>query len=74
MLLSSIILQQTAHVQNGYIDEGERLISNILDISGKLNIDGYLVTVNIEKAFDSLDHGFLLVVLKEFGFGNNFID
>ena len=74
MLLSLIILQQTANVQNGYIDEGGRLISNILDISGKLNIDGYLVTVNIEKAFDSLDHGFLLVVLKKFGFGNNFID
>ena len=74
MLLSLIILQQTADVQNGYIDEEGRLISNILDISGKLNIDGYLVTVNIEKAFDSLDHGFLLVVLKKFGFGNNFID
>ena len=74
MLLSLIILQQTADVQNRYIDEGGRLISNILDISGKLNIDGYLVTVNIEKAFDSLDHGFLLVVLKKFGFGNNFID
>ena len=67
-------LQQTAYVQNRYIDEAGRLISDILDISDKLSIDGYLVTVNIKNAFDSLDHRFLLVVLQKFGFGNNFID
>ena len=33
-------------------------MSDILDISDKLNIDGYLLTVDIEKAFDSLDHEF----------------
>ena len=35
------------------------LVSDILDISEKLSIDGYLVTVNIEKAFDFLNHRFL---------------
>ena len=45
---------------NRYIGEGGRLISDILDISDKSNIDGYLVTAEAEKAFDSLDHGFLL--------------
>ena len=29
--------------------------------------------MDIEKAFDSLDHDFLLFVLKKFGFGENFI-
>ena len=29
--------------------------------------------MDIEKAFDSLDHNFLLCVLKNFGFGENFI-
>ena len=67
-------MQQTAYVQNRCIGETGRLISDILDISDKLNIDGYLVTANIEKAFDSLDHEFFLVVLKKFGFGNYFID
>ena len=29
-----------------------------------LDVPGYLVTVDIEKAFDSLDHDFLLSVKK----------
>ena len=29
--------------------------------------------MDIEKAFDSLDHDFLLFALKKFGFGENFI-
>ena len=33
----------------------------------------YLVTMDIEKAFDSLDHSFLISVLRKFGFGENFI-
>ena len=38
-----------------------------------LDISGYLVTMDIEKAFDSLNHDFLLFVLKKFGFGENFM-
>ena len=57
MFLSAIASQQTAYVQNRYVKE-EDLISDILDISDKLNIS----------------HGFLLVVLKKFRFGNNFIE
>ena len=71
---SLITSQQTAYVKNRYIDDAGRLISDILDISDKLSVDGYLVTVDIEKAFDFLDHEFLLVVLKKIGFGNCFID
>ena len=56
-------LQWTAYIQNRYIGEAGRLISDIVDISDKLSIDGYLVAVDTEKAFDSLDHEFLLVVL-----------
>ena len=38
-----------------------------------LDIPGYLVTMDIEKVFDSLDQDFLLRVLKTFGFGENII-
>ena len=30
--------------------------------------------MGIEKAFDPLDHSFLISVLKQFGFRENFID
>ena len=43
-------------------------------MSDKLNIKGYLVTVDIEKAFDSLDHDFIIATLKKFSFKSNFIN
>ena len=51
--------------KNRYIGEAGRLISDILDLSDKLSTDSYLVTVVIENAFNSLDHGLLLVVFKK---------
>ena len=34
---------------------------------------GFLVKMGIEKAFDSLNHSFLVAVLKKIGFGTSFI-
>ena len=67
-----ISFQQTAYVRNRFIGEGGRLISDILEMSESLNLKGYIVTVDIEKAFDSLSHSFLLVCLKKHGYGNVF--
>ena len=58
VLPSLITSQQTTYVQNRYIGEAGRLTSDILDICDKLSIDGYLVTVDIEKVFNTLDHEF----------------
>ena len=64
---------QTAYVKNRCISESGRLISDVIEMCDILDISGYLVTMDIEKAFDSLDHDFLLFVLKKIGFGENFI-
>ena len=53
-----ISFQETAYVKNRFIGEGGRLISDILEMSESLNLKGYIVTVDIEKAFDSLSHSF----------------
>ena len=64
---------QTASVKNRCISDSGRLISDAIEMCDILDILGYLVTMDIEKAFGSLDHGFLLSALKKFGFGENFI-
>ena len=69
-VLSNLISsQQTAYVKNRFIGE----ISDIIGISGGFNITSFLVAMDIEKAFDSLDHIFLISVLQKFGFGKKII-
>ena len=65
--------QQTAYVKNRHIGESGRLISDIIEITKIRKIEGFLVTMDIEKAFDSLDHNFLISTLEKYGFGQNFI-
>jgi len=36
-------------------------------------LEGYLVSLDAKKAFDSIDHSFMLDVLKEFNFSSKFI-
>ena len=66
--------EQTAYVNGRFICETGRLISDIIEVSDVFNINGFLVTMDIEKAFDSLNYSFLLAVLKKFGFGTSFIN
>ena len=68
-----IPFQQTAYVKNRFIGKEGRLISDILEMSESLNLKGYIVIADIEKAFDSLSHSFLLVCLKKYGYGNDFM-
>ena len=73
MISSLITSDQTAYVPGRVIGESIRLTSDLIEYSNIQNIPGYLVTVDIEKAFDSVDHTFLCSVLQKFGFGKNFI-
>ena len=65
---------QTAYVDRGFIGESGRLIADILETTNLENIEGYLLAIDFEKAFDSLNHNLLTAVLKKFGFGHEFID
>ena len=73
VLPNLISSQQTEYVENRFITESRRLIGDITEITDILNKEGFLVTMDIEKAFDSLDHTFVISVLKKFGFENNFV-
>ena len=70
--------QQTTYVKNRHIGESGRLISNITEITKIRKIGGFLITMDIEKAFDSLDHNFLIstsenmVLVKVLSYGLRF--
>ena len=42
-------------------------------MSEVLNKEGFLVTVDIEKPFYSVNHHFLIAILEKISFGNEFI-
>ena len=49
------------------------MISDTLEIANTLALEGFLVTVDIEKAFNSVKHCFLLQILRKFGFRIDFV-
>ena len=53
---------------NRFINEGGRLIFDIVEMIDTFNMKGYLLTIDTEKAFDSVDHYFLLAILEKYGF------
>ena len=68
-----ISADQSAYVDGRFISEGGRLISDLLEVSDTLKLDGLLATIDIKKAFDSVDHSFLIFALERSGFGNRFL-
>ena len=63
---------QVAYVNNKFIIESGRLISDVLKITNSLDIAELLMIVDIENTFNSTYHFFLMCMLKTFGFGNKF--
>ena len=73
-VLSTLISsQQIPYVKNRFIGESGRLISDITEISGWFNIKDLIITMDIEKTFDSLDNIFLIFILKKIVLGENIV-
>ena len=71
---SVISSEQIAYIEERIIGESGRFISDILSVINNFKIKNYLVTMDIQEAFDSLVHSFLISVLKKFGFEKNLVD
>ena len=54
---------QTAYVKNRFISKIEKVISDISERGNTLALERFLLTEDIEKAFDSVNHCFLLKIL-----------
>ena len=66
-LASLISSNQRTYLGRRFISEGGRLISETFEIRDFLKLKEVLLTVDIEKAFDSAKHNFLLKVLESYG-------
>ena len=72
-LPSLVSSNQTAYLNGRFISEGRCLISDIFEVSDLLKLKGLLLKVDIKKDFDSVNHNFLLKVLKNESFGHYFL-
>ena len=59
------------YVKNKHIGESRRLISDVIEIAKVKKLEDFLVAMDIEKAFDSLDHKILIFTTEKYGFGKN---
>lgn len=72
-VMSSIVHQdQTCAVPGRSIFSNLQLVRDLLDMIDKTHETGILVTLDQEKAFDRVDHVFLMRTLAKFGFGPTF--
>ena len=68
-----IHFNQNAYVKGRTILDAVRTIDDILDYTERYNINGMLVAIDFQKAFDSVNRGFMFKVLSIFNFGPSLI-
>ena len=68
-----ISTDQVGYIPNRYIGENVRIIQDIMTYSQLHKIPEYIALIDFQKAFDSIEWGFMLKCLLHFTFGENFI-
>lgn len=74
VLPSVIHHNQHAFVKNRTIFDAIRTIEDVLCFTKSKSIDAFLIAIDFEKAFDSVDRNFLFETLKEFNFGTSLLN
>jgi exonuclease III len=67
-------IAQTGYVPNRQVSDNNRLIEEIIDIANNSNEQYYLITLDAQKAFDSVDHDYLIRILKIYNFPETYIN
>jgi len=65
---------QTAYIPGRILSDNTLAIQSIIDSCDERDVEGYLISLDARKAFDSVDHDFMYKVLAKFNFSNKFID
>ena len=64
---------QVGYIKGRYIGENIRIINDIQNSAAISKFPGYIVLVDFQKAFDTIEWSFLIECLKSYNFGSNFI-
>lgn len=73
--LNSIIAEtQTGFMKNCHISNNIRLVLDLLDYADNVDSDAFVLFLDFYKAFDTIEHPFLIQAIKAFGFGSPFIN
>ena len=72
-LVISIIINedQTGYIKNRYIGQNIRTVEDVISFTDIFKLPGIILSVDFEKAFDSINWNFIDVALEKFNFGNN---
>ena len=64
---------QTGFIKGRFLGDNIRLLYDTISFVNDNNLPGLVLSLDFEKAFDSVDWGFMEKVLHAFGFGNDII-
>ena len=74
VLPSIIDTDQVGYLKKRFIGENVRIIFDIIKYAHITQQESYIIQIDYEKAFDSIEWNFLIDTLKAFNFGEKFID
>ena len=63
---------QVGYIKGRYLGQNVRIVKDIMTYTNNKNLPGYLLLIDFEKAFDSIEWPFMLKCLECYNFGNNF--
>jgi len=64
---------QTGYVPGRQVNDNLRLIEELIEQAKQKKEETYLLTLDATKAFDSVDHGYLMEILDKYGFPQEYI-
>jgi len=64
---------QTGYIPGRQITNNNRLIEEIIDMVNRNDDEAYLITLDAAKAFDSIDHDYLIEILQLYNFPKTYI-
>ena len=64
-----IHFNQAGFIRDRFIGDTVRTIQDIMDLCDEHNMDGLLMMIDFEKAYDSVEWPFLLTALEKYNFG-----